>query len=457
MELRGKNVLVVGLGKTGEATADFLLRRGARVKISEKKTADALGPAVAAWTARGAEVEAGGHRVESFRAADLIIPSPGVPLLPEYAAAREAGVPILSEIELAYRFLKGRIIGITGTNGKSTTTTLIHRILKGGGRRAILAGNIGTPLISFVDRSRDGHVYVAEISSFQLEFIDLFRVSTALVLNVSQNHLDWHPSFDAYVAAKAKLVLGQRAGDRAVLNRDDALVWSLKDRAASEVFGFSRRRPLAKGAFVRGDRIVVRTGAGAERPVLRLGEIRLPGLHNRENVLAACLAGALEGVEPAAIRAAVRGFTGLEHRLEPVLTVRGVSFVNDSKATTVDAAIKAIESFDRPIVLILGGKDKGSDFTPLRRLAAARVKKVVLVGAAKEKIRAALAGAVPLDEAAAFRDVVPLAFAAAARGDVVLLAPACTSWDMFANFEERGRVFKRNVRTLARRVAARRR
>ena len=455
MELRGKNVLVVGLGKTGEAVAGFLLRHGARVRISEKKTPEALGPAFAEWTARGAEIEAGGHRRESFLAADLIVPSPGVPLLPEYAAAREAGVPILSEIELAFRFLKGRIVGITGTNGKSTTATLIHRILEGAGRKAVLAGNIGRPLISFADRSRDDHVYVTEISSFQLEFIDLFRASIALFLNVSQNHLDWHPSFDGYFASKAKIVLGQRAGDQAVLNREDARVWSLKSRASSEVFGFSRRRPLARGCFVRGGRIVVRDGDAPERAILRVGEIRLPGLHNLENVLAAALAATLCGVGPAAIRTAVRGFTGLEHRLEPVLRVRGVSFVNDSKATTVDAAIKAIQSFDRPIVLILGGKDKGSDFTKLRRIVASRVKKVVLVGAAKDKIRAALAGTVPMDEAPAFRDVVPLAFAAAERGDVVLLAPACTSWDMFANFEERGRVFKRNVRTLARRVAAR--
>jgi UDP-N-acetylmuramoylalanine--D-glutamate ligase len=455
MELRDKKVLVVGLGRTGEAVADFLLRRGARVKISEKRTPEALGPAFTAWTARGAEVEAGGHRRESFIAADLIVPSPGVPLLPEYAAAREAGVPILSEIELAYRFLKGRIIGITGTNGKSTTTTLIHRILKSAGRKAVLAGNIGTPLISFVDRSRDDHVYVTEISSFQLEFIDRFRASVALFLNVSQNHLDWHPSFDGYFASKAKLVLGQRAGDRAVLNRDDARVWSLKSRAPSEVFGFSRRRPLNQGCFVRGDKIVVRDGDAVERAIMRVGEIRLPGLHNLENVLAAAMAATLCGVRPGAMRTAIRGFAGLEHRLEPVLTLRGISFVNDSKATTVDAAIKAIQSFDRPIVLILGGKDKGSDFTKLRRTVSARVKKVVLVGAAKDKIRAALSGAVPMDEAPEFRDVVPLAFAAAARGDVVLLAPACTSWDMFANFAERGKVFKRNVRTLARRTAAR--
>ena len=452
MELRDKNVLVVGLGRTGEAVADFLLRRGARVTVSEKRPAAELGPAVAALAARGARIEAGGHRRASFLAADLIVPSPGVPLLPDYAAARDAGIPILSEIEIAYRFLKGRIVGITGTNGKSTTTTLIHRILRAAGRKAVLAGNIGTPLISFVDASRDDHVYVTEISSFQLEFVDRFKAGIALFLNVSQNHLDWHPSFDAYFGSKAKLVLAQGAGDRAVLNRDDARVWALAGSAASEVFGFSRRRALARGCYVRDGRVVVREGSGPARPVIRTGEILLPGSHNLENVLAATMAGALCGAAPAEMRAAIRTFTGLEHRLEPVLTHRGVRFVNDSKATTVDAAVKAIQSFDRPIVLILGGKDKGSDFTLLRRIVKARVRQVVLVGAAKDKIRAALDGAVPMSEAREFREVVPLAFAAAKRGDVVLLAPACTSWDMFANFEERGRTFKRGVRALARRA-----
>jgi len=452
MDLRHKRVLVVGLGKTGESVADFLLHQGARVKISEKKTAAALSGAAEAWTARGAEIEAGGHRVASFLEADLIVPSPGVPLLPEYAAAQAHGVPILSEIELAFRFLKGRIIGVTGTNGKSTTTTLVHKILKDAGRKAYLAGNIGTPLISFVDRSRDDHVYVTEISSFQLEFIDAFRASIAAFLNVSQNHLDWHASFEAYFLSKAKLILGQRAGDKAVLNRDDARVWGLKALAPSEVYGFSRRRTLSRGCFLRGDRIVVHDGA-TERDLMPVGEIRLPGLHNRENICAAAMVGALSGVEPPSMRASIGEFTGLEHRLESVLTLRGVAFVNDSKATTVDAAIKAIESFDRPIVIILGGKDKGSDFTKLRRLVKARVKKVVLVGAAKDKIRAALQGAVPMVEAGTFADVVPLASDAASRGDVVLLAPACTSWDMFANFEERGRAFKRDVRKLARKMA----
>jgi len=454
MELRDKKVLVVGLERTGEATADFLLRRGARVTISEKKTAAELGPQLAAWTARGAAVETGGHRPASFLEADLIIPSPGVPPLPEFRAAADKGIPVLSEIELAFRFLKGSIIGITGTNGKSTTTTLLHRILKEAGRKAYLAGNIGTPLLSFVDKSRDDHIYVTEISSFQLEYIDAFRVDLAVFLNISQNHLDWHETFESYFGSKKKLLTSQRKEDRAVLNRDDALVWRLRGEARSDVFGFSRKRPLRRGCFVRDGWVVVRDRD--ERKILPIKDIRLPGLHNQENVMAAVLAAHLSGVAAARIRASVKAFDGLEHRLERVLSVRGVRFVNDSKATTVNATLKALQSFDAPIVLILGGKDKGSDFTKLRRLVKARAKKVVLVGAAKDKIRKALAGVVPMEEAESFSEVVPRAYAAASRGDVVLLAPACTSWDMFKNFEERGRTFKRDVRALARRIEGRR-
>jgi UDP-N-acetylmuramoylalanine--D-glutamate ligase len=453
MELRDKKVLVVGLGRTGEATADFLLRRGARVTISEKKTAAELGPPLAAWTERGAAVETGGHRPASFLEADLIIPSPGVPPLPEFRAAADKGIPVLSEIELAFRFLKGSIIGVTGTNGKSTTATLLHRILKEAGRKAYLAGNIGTPLLSLVDKSRADHIYVTEISSFQLEYIDAFRADLAVFLNISQNHLDWHETFESYFGSKKKLLTAQRKEDRAVLNRDDALVWRLRDEARSDVFGFSRKRPLRRGCFVRDGWIVVRDRD--ERKILSIKDIRLPGLHNQENVMAAVLAARLSGVAAAQIRAAVKAFDGLEHRLERVLSVRGVRFVNDSKATTVDATLKALQSFDAPIVLILGGKDKGSDFTKLRRLVRARAKKVVLVGAAKDKIRKALAGVVPMEEAQSFPEVVPRAFAAASPGDVVLLAPACTSWDMFKNFEERGRTFKRAVRALARRIEGR--
>lgn len=447
MELSGKNVLIVGFERTGEALARFLVGRGARVRVTEKKPAEAFGPKIREFAALGVAFETGGHRPESFLAADLIVPSPGVPPIAEIRAARDKGVPVLSEIELAYLFLRGRIIGVTGSNGKSTTVTLVHRILADAGLRARLAGNIGTPLISFVDRSRDDDLYVTEISSFQLEYTERFTPAVAALLNVSENHIDWHGTFENYFAAKKKLITRMGPEGRAVLNRDDAAVWGLRSETRAEVHGFSRRRRPARGAFVDDGWVVVRDGA-AER-VLPVSRIPLPGAHNLENVLAAAVIGRLLGAGPASMGRTIRSFHGLEHRLEDVLTVRGVRFVNDSKATTVDATLKALASFDRPIVLVLGGRGKGGDFGPLRPAVRRQVRSVVLVGEAADKIEKALGGAAPVDRAADYREVVRTAFARARRGDVVLLAPAATSWDMFRNFEERGRTFKREVRRLA--------
>ncbi|MEN6561821.1 MAG: UDP-N-acetylmuramoyl-L-alanine--D-glutamate ligase [Acidobacteriota bacterium] len=447
MELSGKNVLIVGFERTGEALARFLVGRGARVRVTEKKPAEAFGPKIREFAALGVAFETGGHRPESFLAADLIVPSPGVPPIAEIRAARDKGVPVLSEIELAYLFLRGRIIGVTGSNGKSTTVTLVHRILADAGLRARLAGNIGTPLISFVDRSRDDDLYVTEISSFQLEYTERFTPAVAALLNVSENHIDWHGTFENYFAAKKKLITRMGPEGRAVLNRDDAAVWGLRSETRAEVHGFSRRRRPARGAFVDDGWVVVRDGA-AER-VLPVSRIPLPGAHNLENVLAAAVIGRLLGAGPASMGRTIRSFHGLEHRLEDVLTVRGVRFVNDSKATTVDATLKALASFDRPIVLVLGGRGKGGDFGPLRPAVRRQVRSVVLVGEAADKIEKALGGAAPVDRAADYREVVRAAFARARRGDVVLLAPAATSWDMFRNFEERGRTFKREVRRLA--------
>ena len=450
MELRDKNVLIVGLERTGEALCRFLLDRGARVRVTEKKSADVLGDKVRTWTERGVVFETGGHRLETFLSADLIIPSPGVPPLDEILAAREKGVPVISEIELAYLFLRGKIVGITGSNGKSTTTTLVHSILRDAGLKARLAGNIGTPLVSFVDKSRDDHIYVTEISSFQLEYTERFTPAVAAILNVSENHIDWHKTFDNYFGAKKKLVLRQGREGQAVLNRDDPLVWSLAGKAASEVYGFSRKRRLRRGAFIEDGWIVVRDGK-PER-ILPASRIPLPGSHNLENVLAATLIGHLLGVPAAAQRRSILAFRGLEHRLEDVLRIKGVRFVNDSKATTVDATLKALASFDRPIVLILGGRGKGGDFSPLRGGVRKRVRSVVLVGEAADKIETALGDVVPVDRVSTYREVVHKAFERAVAGDVVLLAPACTSWDMFNNFEERGRTFKREVRLLAARL-----
>ncbi|MEW5900830.1 MAG: UDP-N-acetylmuramoyl-L-alanine--D-glutamate ligase, partial [Acidobacteriota bacterium] len=366
-------------------------------------------------------------------------------------SAAKAGVPVLSEIELAFHFLRGKVVGITGTNGKSTTATLAHKILKEASRKAFLAGNIGTPLISFVERSRDHHIYVTEISSFQLENVKRFRADISVFLNISLDHLDWHASFEEYFAAKKNIFLNQSVNDTTILNADDRLVRGLGETTRAKTYFFSRRREPRRGCFLRDGWVVLRNEE--ERRLTKTAEIPLPGLHNVENVMAAALVGHCLGVEPQAMRASIQSFAGLEHRLEKVLTLRGVAFVNDSKATTVDSTIKALQSFDRKIVLILGGRDKGADFTLLRRSVKQKVKKIILLGEARAKIAAALEGTVPKEEASSLRHAVRLAFAATVPGEIVLLAPACTSFDMFRNFEDRGRAFKREVRRLRERVS----
>jgi UDP-N-acetylmuramoylalanine--D-glutamate ligase len=449
MDLAHQKVLVVGFGKTGEALTEFLYKRGARVKISENKRADELEMDPVCWQERGVEVETGAHSLDSFLEADLIIPSPGVlPSLPELLAARAHGIKILSEIELAFRFLKGKIVGITGSNGKSTTATLAHKILKEAGLKSFLAGNIGTPLISFVDRSRDDHIYVTEISSFQLHFGELFKAPMAAFLNISVNHLDWHGSFEDYYAAKRKLLMGQDREDTAILNRDDRLVWGLRKEVSSRVFGFSRKRPVSRGCSIRDGWVVL--SDKRDEKILAVEAIPLLGAHNQENVMAAAIVGHLFEVPAARMRRSIRDFQSLEHRLEKVLTLKGVAFVNDSKATSVDATIKALQSFDQQIVLILGGRDKGDDFTRLRKIVKEKVRKMILIGEAEGKIGDSLRGASPMAAASSMREAVGLGFASALPGDIVLLAPACTSFDMFRNFEDRGRVFKAEVRRLAR-------
>ncbi|OGD21046.1 MAG: UDP-N-acetylmuramoylalanine--D-glutamate ligase [Candidatus Aminicenantes bacterium RBG_16_63_16] len=446
MEIAGKKALVVGLGKTGEALAGFLLARGARVTVTESRPEESLGRKAALWKEKGVCLEAGGHKLETFLAAEFIVPSPGAAALPQLAAAKQAGVQVIAEIDLARRFLKGKVVGITGTNGKSTTATLAHKILKEAGLKSRLAGNIGTPLIAFAAASRDDHIHVTEISSFQLEHVESFHAEVAAFLNISINHLDWHGSFESYFSAKKKLLQGQRAGDTLILNRDDRLLRPLAPESEAQAVFFSRRAAVRRGCYLRDGWLTLRDGENVR--LMKAAEVPLPGLHNLENVMAAALVGRFFGVSPGRIRASIRKFHGLEHRLEKVLTLNGVTFVNDSKATTVDATIKALESFDRKIVLILGGRDKGADFSLLRRPVRKQVKAVIIIGEAGPKIARALLGAAPIEETSTLRGAVTLAFSAAGPGDIVLLAPACTSFDMFRDFENRGRAFKREVRRL---------
>jgi len=446
MELKGRKVLVVGLGKTGQALVNFLQEQGAEVWVSEKKPASELKIDLKKIEEKGVRIETGGHRLETFLAADLIIPSPGVPPLPEIRTARERGKEILAEIELARAFIKGKIIGITGTNGKSTTTTLTHKILRAAHRRSHLAGNIGTPLIRFAPSNLEADIYVTEISSFQLEYCQNFRCEAAVFLNFSTNHLDWHGSLEAYWAAKEKLFLNLTEKDLAILNRDDPKIWALRKKIRAPVYFFSRKTRVNPGIYVEGNWIYL--NCGQRRPLFPLKSIKLPGQHNLENVLASSLAGHLFGVPGSIIRKVVSQFTGLEHRLEKVASWRGLTFYNDSKATTVEATIRALLSLKPGIVLIMGGRDKGADFGLLRPYVKNKVSHLILLGEAREKIRQALEGTVPIEEASTMREAVYLAVKLARRGESILLSPACTSFDMFQDFEHRGRVFKKEVRRL---------
>jgi UDP-N-acetylmuramoylalanine--D-glutamate ligase len=446
IELRNKRVLVVGLARTGVATALFCATRGAHVTATDLRSEAEIVEA-GSLRSHGVYLHFGEHEETLLDQQDLVIPSPGVPAdAPLLQAARAEGISIWSEIELARRFLKGRLIGITGSNGKTTTTSLIEHILRAAEFSTILAGNIGTPLISLVERTNDLTVTVVELSSFQLEWIERFRPNISVFLNLTPDHLDRHHTFEAYSAAKARIFENQTEMDSAVLNADDPATAAL-DPAKPQVYWFSRKQRVAQGAFVTGNEIFFRRD-GAEETILKLSEIPLLGAHNVENALAAVVAARLAGAVPAAIAKGVRSFAGVEHRLEFVAEIGGVRYYNDSKATNVDATLKALDAFPGQILVILGGKDKGSDYTVLQKPLREKAILALLIGAAADKIEKQITGSVALEQTGTIEHAVETAAHAARPGDVVLLAPACASFDQFQNFEHRGRVFKQLVRQL---------
>ena len=448
MELNGKRVLVVGLGRSGVASALFLKSRGARVTVSDSKSEDQLTEEIPALLDHGITVETGGHGERTFQNQDLIVVSPGVPADAEpIRQARALGQLVIGEIELASEFLQGKIVAITGSNGKTTTTTLTGEVLAACDLKTLVGGNIGTPAISLVDKAVPQTITVLEVSSFQLETIRSFRPKIAVVLNVTPDHLDRHRTFEAYVNAKARIFENQQTDDFAVLNADDPACVELGTRTQAKVLWFSRKQEVEQGAFARKGEIVFRR-EGSDEGIMAIGEIPLKGAHNLENVLAAICCGALLSCDCAKIRTAVRDFKAVEHRLEYVATVRGVEYYNDSKATNVDATIKALESFPSGVHLILGGKDKGSDYTVLYDLLRQRVKRVYTIGAAAQKIESQIKDAVQVVSAATLEAAVKQAANSAQAGEVVLLAPACASFDQFENYEHRGRVFKELVRGL---------
>jgi UDP-N-acetylmuramoylalanine--D-glutamate ligase len=447
MDLKGKKVLVVGLGKSGLAAALFLRRRGAQVTVSDVRSAEALAKDIPALLDEGIMVEAGGHGLLTFRRQDLIVVSPGVPLdTPELAQAKAFGRPVIGELELAARFLQGKILAITGSNGKTTTTSLLGDILQQAGFPTLVGGNIGTPVISLIEESTPETWSVLEVSSFQLESTEQFHPAIAVILNITPDHLDRHGTFENYALAKERIFAAQTAEDHVILNADNVRAAAAAGRSNAPVSFFSLERPVPMGAWVDAGHVVYRAAPdGPVESIVPLHNIPLKGEHNVENVLAAVCAGRLAGAAPAAIRNAIEKFKAVEHRLEFVATINGVEFYNDSKATNVDATMKAVAAFSAPIHLILGGKDKNSDYTLLSPLLRQHVRAVYTVGTAAAKIESHLRGVVSLHSCETLDKAVSAAASAAHPGDVVLLAPACSSFDQFESYEHRGRVFKELV------------
>ena len=447
MELKGKKVLVVGLGKSGLAAALFLRRRGAQVTVSDIRSAEALAKDIPALLDEGINVEAGGHGLLTFRRQDLIVVSPGVPLeTPELVQAKSFGRPVIGELELAARFLKGKILAVTGSNGKTTTTTLVGEILEKAGFPTLVGGNIGVPVVALIEESTDTTWSVLEVSSFQLESTEQFHPSIAVILNITPDHLDRHGTFENYAQAKERIFAAQDGNDFAVLNADNVRAAAAAARSKAQVYWFSLEHPVDQGAWVEGGSVLYRAAENAAlEVVMPISGIPLKGEHNIENVLAAVCASRLAGASVEAIRKGIEGFKAVEHRLEYVATLNGVEIYNDSKATNVDATAKAIAAFPSGIHLILGGKDKNSDYTQLADLLRSRVKAVYTIGSAAEKIESQLRGVVSIHSCETLEKAVAAVAKAAHPGDVVLLAPACSSFDQFESYEHRGRVFKELV------------
>ena len=453
-DYRGKTVLVAGAGRSGIASARFLLNRGARVILSDSKMREALEPEISglldsiASSCSELTLELGGNRSESFAIADLVVVSPGMPLsLPFFEISRNRGVPVIAEIELACRHLKGKIIGITGSNGKTTTTTLTTKLLTGAGMKAHEAGNIGTPLVRFVEESMPDDIYVVELSSFQLETVSKLRPFAATLLNLTPDHMDRYRDFEEYAAAKSRIFMNQTSEDFAVLNADDPRSAATAASVCAKVMLFCRTGEVSVGAFVR-DGCVIFRGEEGEKNLFPLDAIRIRGDHNLENILAASLLALSAGAPPESLQAGITEFSGVEHRLEHVALIAGVLYYNDSKATNVDAVIKALGAFPGGIHLIAGGRDKDGNFSALIPSVKKLVKQVIVIGEAAEKIRKALYGTTEIVCASSMAEAIRLGRAAAKPGDVVLLAPACASFDMFDNYEHRGRVFKESVLAL---------
>jgi UDP-N-acetylmuramoylalanine--D-glutamate ligase len=459
MNLEGKHIVVVGLGVTGRAVARFAKSRGASVFAADSGDAGALAAAAAEMTALGVKTEIGPHRPEIFAGADLIVVSPGVSenLAPLRAAAGR-GVPVIGEIELASRFIATPMVAVSGTNGKTTVTSLIGEMLRRSGKSVFVGGNIGDPLIGFIERGQDAEIAVVEVSSFQLDTADRFHPKVAVMLNVAEDHLDRYRDLAAYAASKARLFRNQAPMDTAVFNASDPAVRAMAESAAARRLFFGGQETLpnesAGTALVTDERLVIRMGSAVAKEI-SLAEYRLRGRHNRENAAAAALAALAAGASLEGIQTALGTFAGLPHRLQWVGAVDGVDFYDDSKATNVDAVRRALETFTAPVVLLMGGRDKNTDLSPLAGIVAGRVKRAVVMGEAASRLASVLAPVVPVTEAASMSEAVSAAFADSRPGQAVLLSPACASFDWYENYARRGEDFCRAVEAIKRRESNR--
>jgi UDP-N-acetylmuramoylalanine--D-glutamate ligase len=450
----GKKVGIFGMARSGLACATLLKKLGAEVFVTDIKPSNLLTSEIAQLADLDIDFEIGGHTSKAITNKDYLVISPGVPLhIPMLKEAQEMGVPIFSEIEVAFWLTEARIVGITGSNGKTTTTTLVGEILKEEKRESQIGGNIGIPFSSLVEKvSKDG-VIVLELSSFQLERIEEFRPQVSVVLNISPDHLDRHSDLKSYIDAKLRIFENQTDSDFAVLNADDKNSMELALYSASKKIFFSTQKELENGAFVKEGMLLYRIN-GKEEKIIETKDVAIKGPHNLSNAAAACAICAILEVSPLSMRETLKWFKGVEHRLEEVATLSGVKFVNDSKATNVESVWYALQSVEKPIILIAGGKDKGGDFTKLRELVQDRVKALVLIGEAKDKIASALSDLISTIHSDSLEEAVELSFKNAQAGDTVLLSPACASFDMFKDYEHRGEVFKSSVKQLAERIGA---
>ena len=450
MELSGKRILIIGLGKTGIAAVRFLARRGAEIVVTDEKPLSLLKEAFdeLADVLPHFKFRAGGLAIGSD--IDLVVPSPGVaPLHEILSEAVNRGIPVMSELELACRFLRRPMIAITGTNGKTTTTTLIGEILEGAGKKVFVGGNIGRPLIGYVDGKQEEEYVVIEVSSFQLQWISRFRPDIAVLLNVTRDHVNYHGTFADYLRVKERIFENQTGEDLAIFNADDPSTEVLSKKLTSDIQYFSSCRKVRHGMFLDQETLIYRREPEGTEEVYPRAMIRIPGIHNIENVMAAVMASREAGCSREAVIKAVEGFKGIAHRIEFAGEKGGVTFYDDSKATNVGAVMRALETFSRPVILLMGGRDKEGDFENLATPVSQRVKRLVLFGEARAKIDGLIGGLVKTDQAATLGDAMELARHHASAGDVVLLSPGCASFDEFTDYKARGDFFKKWVGNLS--------